>query len=229
MRGLGPRPQRIIEYIDGNLDDGKPFLAGVGYHAVHCPHHAPKSFIDKYDGVYDAGFKELRATRLTSQKKMGLASPEIDLDLDMLAPSYKPWQMPDWDVLSDEKKKFNARRVQTYAGMVDNMDVNINKILSYLDEKDLADTAIAMLMAVNVPDPTAPTRLSKRLSMPSGAVHTNWMAPPVCRGGAFHACRRLGRPCHLPSEHKCPFGIELVYAGLTLAVLCRKVAMPNAI
>jgi hypothetical protein len=40
----------MIDLHRGNLGDGKPFLAWIGYQAVHYPHQAPKEFIDKYDG-----------------------------------------------------------------------------------------------------------------------------------------------------------------------------------
>jgi arylsulfatase len=66
---------RMIEYIDSNIDDGKPFLAWIGYQAMHYPHQAPKEFIDKYDGVYDDGFEALRETRLARQKELGLVIP----------------------------------------------------------------------------------------------------------------------------------------------------------
>ncbi|PSL17092.1 sulfatase-like hydrolase/transferase [Shimia abyssi] len=145
--------QQMIDYIDSNLDDGKPFLAWVGYQAVHYPHQAPKEFIDKYDGVYDQGFEALRVSRLEKQKELGLISPDVELDPSFDKTSFDPWRMPDWEALSDEEQTFNARRMQTYAGMLDNMDVNIDRILGYLDEKGIADNTIVIFMADNGPDP----------------------------------------------------------------------------
>ncbi|KAE9629024.1 arylsulfatase [Parasedimentitalea maritima] len=144
---------RLIEYIDSNLDDGKPFLAWVGYQAMHYPHQAPKEFIDKYDGVYDQGFEALRASRLARQKELGLVSPDIELDLEMLKTSYEPWQMPDWEALTDEEKAFRARQMQTYAGMLDNMDVNISKLLAHLEDRGIADNTIVVFLSDNGPDP----------------------------------------------------------------------------
>jgi len=144
---------RMIEYIDSNLDDGKPFFAWVGYQAMHYPHQAPKEFIDKYDGVYDEGFEALRATRLARQKELGLVSPETELDLEMLNTSYEPWQMPDWEALTDEEKAFRTRQMQTYAGMLDNMDVNISKLLEHLEKRGIADNTIVVFMSDNGPDP----------------------------------------------------------------------------
>ncbi|TLP61388.1 arylsulfatase [Parasedimentitalea maritima] len=144
---------RMIEYIDSNLDDGKPFLAWVGYQAMHYPHQAPKEFIDKYDGVYDQGFEVLRASRLARQKELGLVSPDIELDLEMLKTSYEPWQMPDWEALTDEEQAFRARQMQTYAGMLDNMDVNISKLLAHLEDRGIADNTIVVFLSDNGPDP----------------------------------------------------------------------------
>lgn len=144
---------RMIEYIDSNIDDGKPFLAWVGYQAMHYPHQAPKEFIDKYDGVYDDGFEALRETRLARQKELGLVSPDIELDLEMKKTSFEPWQMPDWEALTDEEKAFRSREMQTYAGMLDNMDTNISKLLAHLEKLGVADNTIVVFMSDNGPDP----------------------------------------------------------------------------
>jgi arylsulfatase len=144
---------RMIEYIDSNIDDGKPFLAWIGYQAMHYPHQAPKEFIDKYDGVYDDGFEALRETRLARQKELGLVSPDIELDLEMKKTSFEPWQMPDWEALTDEEKAFRSREMQTYAGMLDNMDTNISKLLAHLEKLGVADNTIVVFMSDNGPDP----------------------------------------------------------------------------
>ncbi|WP_164657897.1 sulfatase-like hydrolase/transferase [Tropicibacter sp. Alg240-R139] len=145
--------QTMIDYIDSNLDDGKPFLAWVGYQAVHYPHQAPKSFIDKYDGVYDDGFEALRVSRLEKQKELGLISANVELDPEFAKTTYEPWRMPDWEALNEEEQAFNARRMQTYAGMLDNMDVNIGRLLQHLEDKGITDNTIVIFMADNGPDP----------------------------------------------------------------------------
>ncbi len=143
----------IIDYIDSNIDDGKPFLAWVGYQAVHYPHQAPKPYIDKYDGVYDSGFTELRDKRLARQVELGIVSPEVALDAAMDKTSYDPWRLEDWDALSSEEQAFHARRMQTYAGMLDNMDENIGEIFSYLEEKGELENTVILFLSDNGPDP----------------------------------------------------------------------------
>ena len=143
----------IIDYIDSNIDDGKPFLAWVGYQAVHYPHQAPKPYIDKYDGVYDSGFADLRDKRLARQVELGIVSPEVALDATMDKTSYDPWRLEDWDALSSEEQAFHARRMQTYAGMLDNMDENIGEIFAYLEEKGELDNTVILFLSDNGPDP----------------------------------------------------------------------------
>lgn len=157
--------QTMIDYIDSNIDDGKPFLAWVGYQAVHYPHQAPKEFIDKYNGVYDEGFEKLRETRLAAQKALGVVSEDVTLDLEMSKTTYDAWKLPDWETLSAEEQKYNARRMQTYAGMLDNMDTNIDRLLGYLDEKGIADNTIVIFMADNGPDPN---------QLPLSAEYQDW-------------------------------------------------------
>ena len=143
----------IINYIDSNIDDGKPFLAWVGYQAVHYPHQAPKPYIDKYDGVYDSGFADLREKRLARQVELGIVFPDVALDATMDKTSYDPWRLEDWDALSDEEQAFHARRMQTYAGMLDNMDENIGEILAFLEEKGELDNTVILFLSDNGPDP----------------------------------------------------------------------------
>ena len=42
---------KIIEFIDGSLHDGKPFLR-MSFQAVHIPVQAPQDYIDRYMGRY---------------------------------------------------------------------------------------------------------------------------------------------------------------------------------
>ena len=145
--------QRIIDNIESNRNNDKPFFAWVGYQAVHYPHQAPKEFIDKYNGVYDGGWDETRKNRLKRQKEIGLFPDNVQLDQQFEKTNFDDWKLPDWNKLSDEEKKFNARRMQTYAGMADNMDHNIGKILDYLKETGEIDNTLIIFLADNGTDP----------------------------------------------------------------------------
>jgi len=67
---------KTIEFIDGNLEDGKPFFAYVPFMAVHMPVQAPQEYIDSYMGVYDAGWDTLRTRRLERAEELGIVPPD---------------------------------------------------------------------------------------------------------------------------------------------------------
>lgn len=144
---------KMISYMESNLGDGKPFFAYLTYQAVHYPHQAPKEFIDKYNGVYDNGWSELRKSRLAKQKELGIVSKDTKLNTTNEATSEASWKIPNWNSLTEEEKKFNARRMQTYAGMVDNMDYNIGRLLAYLKEIGEYDNTLIIFLSDNGADP----------------------------------------------------------------------------
>ena len=145
---------RVIEYIDSGQGDGKPFFAYVAYQAVHYPHQAPREFIDKYDGVYDGGWNEVRRDRLERQKELGIVSGNVTLDSQFTKASFDGWRIPDWDSLSDDERRFQARRMQTYAGMLDNMDLNVGRLLAHLEEIGEAENTLLIFLSDNGADPT---------------------------------------------------------------------------
>jgi len=78
--------------------------------------------------VYDEGPEVLRQKRLAKLKELGLIPPEV-VPHDVVAP-----EQSEWEHMSEEERKLSARAMETFAGMVDNMDENIGKVLEYLKE-----------------------------------------------------------------------------------------------
>ncbi|WP_109831956.1 sulfatase-like hydrolase/transferase [Reichenbachiella versicolor] len=144
---------KIMSYIDSNKGDEKPFFAYVSYQAVHYPHQAPKSFIDKYNGVYDNGWEEIRTRRLKKQKELGIVSQSVELNFENSATSVSGWKLSDWESLSEEEKLFNARRMQAYAGMADNMDYNIGRLLQHLQDIGEYNNTLIIFLSDNGADP----------------------------------------------------------------------------
>ena len=54
----------LLEFLEGDHGDDSPFFAYLSYTATHDPLHAPKEYIDKYRGMYDSGWDDLRQQRL---------------------------------------------------------------------------------------------------------------------------------------------------------------------
>jgi len=135
---------RLIEYIGKDRDDGKPFFAYLSLQAQHYPLQAPKEYIDKYDGVYDVGWDEIRAQRYARQVQMGLIPAGLTLPPIAAAPA--------WDSLSDEDRRMYAKRMAVYAGMLENVDDNMGRLMAYLDEIGEADNTVIVFMSDNGAD-----------------------------------------------------------------------------
>jgi arylsulfatase len=132
----------LIDFIDGNLDDGRPFFAYLSYTAPHDPLHAPAEYIEKYRGQFDAGWDALRLERLESLKALGLIPPDLtDLPSNAL--------VPPWESLSPEQRQEAARDMEVYAAMVDYMDMSIGRVFDYLRENDLYESTLVVFFSDN--------------------------------------------------------------------------------
>jgi len=138
---------RLIEFIDGDRADGKPFFAYLAYTAPHNPLHAPARYIERYRGRYDQGWDSLAAERLERQRKLGLISENE-------APAARPEWILRWDDLSGQQQAERARDMEVYAGMIDYMDEQIGRVLSYLRNIGAYDDTLIVFLSDNGPSRT---------------------------------------------------------------------------
>ena len=132
---------KTIEFIDGNLHDGKPFFAYVPFQAVHIPVQAPQDYIDRYIGRYDGGWHELREERLSRAVSLGI-----------LPDSAEMVRMPttlSWSDLTAERQRYEAKRMAVYAGMIESMDAEIGRLLEYLKDKGQLDNTLFIFTSDN--------------------------------------------------------------------------------
>ena len=135
---------RLTEYIGKDHGDGKPFFAYLSLQAQHYPLQAPQEYIDKYDGVYDVGWDEIRARRYARQVELGVMPAGLTLPPIAAA--------PPWDSLSDEDRRMYAKRMAVYAGMLENVDANMGRLMAYLEEIGEADNTVIVFMSDNGAD-----------------------------------------------------------------------------
>ncbi len=133
---------RLIAFLEQSRESGKPFFAYAAYTSPHWPLQVDSLYWGKYRGRYDKGYEVLRAERLERLKLSGLVPENARL------PEYFPGVIP-WADLSAEEKKKEARKMELYAGMLDNLDVNIGRILDYLRETGQAENTIIVFMSDN--------------------------------------------------------------------------------
>ena len=133
------------EYIGADLDDGKPFFAYLAYTAPHWPLQAPQESIARYKGVYDAGYDALAEQRLQNLVDRGL----VDADVK---PFPRLLDERPWDELSPEEQRYQAKIMEIYAAMVDDVDVYIGRMIDYLKEIGEYDNTVIFFMSDNGPE-----------------------------------------------------------------------------
>jgi len=119
--------KKMISYLEEDRLEGKPFFAFMAFTAPHWPLQAPKESIAKFKGRYDAGYEALYHERFARQKRLGLipkdAKPIDDARFN-----------PRWKDLSDEEKRFMARRMEIYAAMISDLDRYVGEVIDYLQD-----------------------------------------------------------------------------------------------
>jgi arylsulfatase A-like enzyme len=134
--------EKMIEYIENDRKDDKPFFAYLAYTAPHWPLQAPDESIARFKGKYDRGYQALYEERFNRLKKLGFVKPDAK-------PISNERFQPAWDALSNEEKKVEARKMEIYAAMVSDLDTYIGKVIAYLKEIGEFDNTFIMFMSDN--------------------------------------------------------------------------------
>ena len=130
----------LLEWLEADKADDKPFFAYVAYTAPHDPLHAPKEYIDKYKGTYDKGFDWLRDARYQRLKELGLITQDA---------KQFPWNGVKWEDLSEEEQQKTAREMEVYAAMIDYMDMQISRIFDWLEKSGKMDNTMVVFISDN--------------------------------------------------------------------------------
>jgi arylsulfatase A-like enzyme len=136
---------KLIAYLQAGEGSGKPFFAYAAYTAPHWPLQAPDTYIDKYRGRYDGGYDAVRLARIERMKEMGLLPAEFQPAATLPATP----QLPGWDQLSADQKQVEARKMEIYAAMVDNLDHNVGRLVDYLRQSGQLDNTLIVFMSDN--------------------------------------------------------------------------------
>lgn len=119
-----------------------PFFLYTAFNAPHMPIQAKERDIAKYKGHYNQGWDAFRQARFERQRAMGLLD-----ERHKLAPL--PPGVPAWDSLSAERQELFAKYMELYAGLVDNIDQNVGRIVGFLKQAGLFENTIIVLSSDN--------------------------------------------------------------------------------
>ena len=133
---------KLIEYIDFNKEDKKPFFCFAAYTSPHWPLQVDEKYWKKYEGRYDDGYEKLKERRLESLKNAGMIPKDA-----VLPPNHE--RVTPWDSLSLDEKKKESRKMELYAGMVDNLDYNIGRIIQHLKDIGEFENTLIVFMSDN--------------------------------------------------------------------------------
>jgi len=132
----------IMQCIDENSRDGKPFFAYLGYQAPHGPLAVPAEWRDKYRGRYDQGYDSIRAERLDRQKQLGIVGRDI-----VTFPRLP--NIPAWDTLTGEQQRLVSRKMELYAAMIEYMDDQIGRLITHLKRAGQYDNTLIVFISDN--------------------------------------------------------------------------------
>jgi len=118
---------KVISFIDANHGDGKPFFAYVSHQAPHDPYHLPKEWRNRHVGEYDKGWDAVRQERLKRQIELGIQPPDTQL-------AERMWFVPDPVVLAPASRAILGKKMELYAGMVENMDHHVGRLIDHLKQ-----------------------------------------------------------------------------------------------
>ena len=113
----------------------KPFMIYYATGAVHAPHHAPKEFIEKYDGKFDDGWLAYREATYERQKAMGIIPADAKL-----APM--PEDIKEWESLSDQERELYALQMEAFAGFTEHTDLEVGRLVDAIDEIGVLDNTL---------------------------------------------------------------------------------------
>jgi arylsulfatase/uncharacterized sulfatase len=132
---------KAIDYLRQDQQSDKPFFLYLAFQANHIPLQAPREFIERYRGRYDEGWSTLREARHRRAIELGLIPPEAKL---------AAWpNLENWTTLDDDRRAYDARRMEVYAGMATAMDHHLGRLVAHLRRSGEFDNTVFVFLSDN--------------------------------------------------------------------------------
>ncbi len=135
---------KSVELIEKFHKKEKPFFLYIAHTAPHWPLHALPEDIEKYHGIYDNGWDELRKKRTQGLVKKGIIDPNF-------APPSPNESGIKWE--DCKEKAWESGHMETHAAMVDRMDQGIGRVVEKLKETGEYENTVIIFLADNGASP----------------------------------------------------------------------------
>ncbi len=131
--------REAIEWVrqQQSLTPDKPFFIYYALPGVHSPHHVHQDWANKYKGLFDKGWDQVRDDTLKRQINSGVVPEGTQL-------ASKPPSVPDWDTLSDDQRTMYARQAEVFSGFVEFTDYEVGRLLDAIDELGVLDDTLVI-------------------------------------------------------------------------------------
>ena len=138
----------LIDHAIGFVSDqkshapDKPYFMYLALGTAHTPHQAPRPYLERQRGRYDAGWDAIRAARHREQLRTGVVPPGTELA--PLNDHVRPW-----DDLSDDDHRAMARMQEAFAAMVEHTDDQLRRLFDHLERLGVRENTLIVLMSDN--------------------------------------------------------------------------------
>jgi arylsulfatase len=124
----------------------------VAHQAPHDPYHLPPDWSARNRAAYARGWDELRRSRLSKQIELGLFPKGTELAPRMPG-------IPDLGSMPPGAASLAVKRMELYAGMVENFDHHVGRLIEYLKSIGKFDDTLFIVMSDNGAEGTDVFRL----------------------------------------------------------------------
>ena len=114
-----------------------PFFMYWASGAAHGPHHIFKDWADKYKGQFDDGWDAYRERTFARQKEKGWIPSDAQL-------TPRADTLQGWDEIPEDQRPFQRRLMEVFAGFLEHVDAQVDRILDELDRLGKADNTVVI-------------------------------------------------------------------------------------
>ena len=144
---------KFLSYLKNDRQVNQPFFGYLAYTAPHWPLQAPDQYLKKYENYYKEGYEKTRQARLERMIKLGIMPKGTQINNPLVG------ALPAWNELTESQKQNQVKTMQIYAAMVDNLDHNIGRVISYLKEINELDNTFILFISDNGAEGGSPKAL----------------------------------------------------------------------
>jgi arylsulfatase len=138
----------LVDHAIGFIHDTKsirpdrPFFTYLAFGAMHAPHQAPASYLERYRGRFDDGWDAARDRWFARQQELGLLP--ADTRLAPRNPGVEPWAG-----LPENQQRLAARLQEAFAAFLEHTDAQIGRLVAALETLGEMDNTLVLLMSDN--------------------------------------------------------------------------------